>query len=235
MKESMEKWWKSRSAKDNYHSQLNTMRKKIEDARKTIADAKKSIEDLNATLSEQQQELRDAKYFNEIAKKYGDKERIQSTQTDIDKANKNINDTKSQIADKEKEIAEAQKGMFALQGYTQAAIENRAALKQLQSTMMEMIEAYAATGASNEQVAAHARQLAVGNILDSLLGRSSGAVVGDALLDRAGNVLDRGRQAVEPAGQLGDLTTVEAHRMTWPNPVKRSTSPMSSGTPRASC
>lgn len=159
MKESMEKWWKSRSAKDNYHSQLNTMRKKIEDARKTIADAKKSIEDLNTTLSEQQQELRDAKYFNEIAKKYGDKERIQSTQTDIDKANKNINDTKSQIADKEKEIAEAQKGMFALQGYTQAAIENRAALKQLQSTMMEMIEAYAATGASNEQVAAYARQL----------------------------------------------------------------------------
>ena len=159
MKESMEKWWKSRSAKDNYHSQLNTMRKKIEDARKTIADAKKSIEDLNATLSEQQQELRDAKYFNEIAKKYGDKERIQSTQTDIDKANKSINDTKSQIADKEKEIAEAQKGMFALQGYTQAAIENRAALKQLQSTMMEMIEAYAATGASNEQVAAYARQL----------------------------------------------------------------------------
>ena len=159
MKESMEKWWKSRSAKDNYHSQLNTMRKKIEDARKTIADAKKSIEDLNATLSEQQQELRDAKYFNEIAKKYGDKERIQSTQTDIDKANKNINDTRSQIADKEKEIAEAQKGMFALKGYTQAAIENRAALKQLQSTMMEMIEAYAATGASNEQVAAYARQL----------------------------------------------------------------------------
>lgn len=159
MKESMEKWWKSRSAKDNYHSQLNTMRKKIEDARKTIADAKKSIEDLNTTLSEQQQELRDAKYFNEIAKKYGDKERIQSTQTDIDKANKNINDTKSQIADKEKEIAEAQKGMFALRGYTQAAIENRAALKQLQSTMMEMIEAYAATGASNEQVAAYARQL----------------------------------------------------------------------------
>ena len=159
MKESMEKWWKSRSAKDNYHSQLNTMRKKIEDARKTIADAKKSIEDLNTTLSEQQQELRDAKYFNEIAKKYGDKERIQSTQTDIDKANKSINDTKSQIADKEKEIAEAQKGMFALQGYTQAAIENRAALKQLQSTMMEMIEAYAATGASNEQVAAYARQL----------------------------------------------------------------------------
>lgn len=159
MKDSMEKWWKSRSAKDNYHSQLNTMRKKIEDARKTIADAKKSIEDLNATLSEQQQELRDAKYFNEIAKKYGDKERIQSTQTDIDKANKNINDTRSQIADKEKEIAEAQKGMFALKGYTQAAIENRAALKQLQSTMMEMIEAYAATGASNEQVAAYARQL----------------------------------------------------------------------------
>lgn len=159
MKESMDKWWKTRSAKDNYHSQLNTMRKKIEDARKTIADAKKSIEDLNTTLSEQQQELRDATYFNEIAKKYGDKERIQSTQTDIDKANKSIKDTKSQIADKEKEIAEAQKGMFALQGYTQAAIENRAALKQLQSTMMEMIEAYAATGASNEQVAAYARQL----------------------------------------------------------------------------
>lgn len=159
MKESMDKWWKSRSAKDNYHAQLNTMRKKIEDARKTIADARKSIEDLNTTLSEQQQQLRDATYFNEIAKKYGDKERIKSTQTDIDKANKSINDTKSQIADKEKEIAEAQKGMFALQGYTQAAIENRAALKQLQSTMMEMIEAYAATGASNEQVAAYARQL----------------------------------------------------------------------------
>ena len=159
MNQALNKFWQNQDAQDKYHAQLNSMRKTIEDANKSIKDLTDDIWDLNNTLSEKENDLANQRYFQSVAKKYGDTSRERDIQVDIDKTTKEISDTKNSIADKEKEIAKTKEGMYALQGYTEAAINNRAALKALQSTMVDMINAYAASGASTEQLTAYAAQL----------------------------------------------------------------------------
>lgn len=159
MNQALNKFWQNQDAQDKYHAQLNSMRKTIEDANKSIKDLTDDIWDLNNTLSEKENDLANQRYFQSVAKKYGDTSRQRDIQVDIDKTTKDIADTKNSIADKEKEIAKTKEGVYALQGYTEAAINNRAALKALQSTMIDMINAYAASGASTEQLTAYAAQL----------------------------------------------------------------------------
>lgn len=159
MNQALNKFWQNQDAQDKYHAQLNSMRKTIEDANKSIKDLTDDIWDLNNTLSEKENDLANQRYFQSVAKKYGDTSRERDIQVDIDKTTKEISDTKNSIADKEKEIAKTKEGMYALQGYTEAAINNRAALKALQAAMIDMINAYAASGASTEQLTAYAAQL----------------------------------------------------------------------------
>ena len=159
MNQALNRFWQNQDAQDKYHAQLNTMRKTIEDAKKSIEDLTNDIWDLNNTLSEKQNDLANQKYFQSIAKKYGDTSRVRDIQVDIDKTTKEISDTQKSITEKTKEIAKTREGMYALQGYTEAAINNRAALKALQAAMIEMINAYAASGASTEQLTAYAAQL----------------------------------------------------------------------------
>ena len=159
MNQALNRFWQNQDAQDKYHAQLNTMRKTIEDAKKSIEDLGNEIWDLNNTLAEKQNDLTNQKYFQSVARKYGDNSRVRDIQVDIDKTSKEIADTQKSIAEKTKEINKTKEGMYALQGYTEAAINNRAALKALQATMIEMINAYAASGASTEQLTAYAAQL----------------------------------------------------------------------------
>lgn len=159
MNQALNRFWQNQDAQDKYHAQLNTMRKTIEDAKKSIEDLTDDIWDLNNTLSEKQNDLANQKYFQSVARKYGDTSRVRDIQVDIDKTTKDISDTQKSITEKTKEIAKTREGMYALQGYTEAAINNRAALKALQAAMIEMINAYAASGASTEQLTAYAAQL----------------------------------------------------------------------------
>ena len=159
MNQALNRFWQNQDAQDKYHAQLNTMRKTIEDAKKSIEDLTDDIWDLNNTLSEKQNDLANQKYFQSVARKYGDTSRVRDIQVDIDKTTKEISDTQKSITEKTKEIAKTREGMYALQGYTEAAINNRAALKALQAAMIEMINAYAASGASTEQLTAYAAQL----------------------------------------------------------------------------
>lgn len=159
MNQALNRFWQNQDAQDKYHAQLNSMRKTIEDAKKSIEDLTNDIWDLNNTLSEKQNDLANQKYFQSIARKYGDTSRVRDIQVDIDKTTKEISDTQKSITEKTKEITKTREGMYALQGYTEAAINNRAALKALQATMIDMINAYAASGASTEQLTAYAAQL----------------------------------------------------------------------------
>ena len=159
MTSALDKFWKNQDAQDKYHAQINSMRKTIEDAKKSIEDLGNEIWDLNNTLAEKQNDLANQKYFQSVARKYGDNSRVRDIQVDIDKTSKEIADTQKSIAEKTKEINKTKEGMYALQGYTEAAINNRAALKALQAAMIEMINAYAASGASTEQLTAYTAQL----------------------------------------------------------------------------
>lgn len=159
LKDSLSKFWQTIDAQDGYHTSLSALNKKVQDAKDKMNSLAKDISDLSSTLGEQEQRLRDAQYFNSVAKKYGDQQRIRSTQTDIDSAQNDIAKTQQSIADKKREIETTQQGMYALRGYSDAAIENRKALRDLQAASLDMIEAYAAQGHSTQEVAAFTAQL----------------------------------------------------------------------------
>lgn len=152
-------WWRSTTAQDNYRKSLNSLRKDVENTTKKIEDLRKENERLVADMRKNQQELHDAEFFNAVAKKYGDKEREQSTQLDIDEAKRKINEGQSKIADNNKEIDTLRAGQFALNGYTEAAIANREALRALQQQMVGLIQAYAAAGHSTQEVEAYTKAL----------------------------------------------------------------------------
>lgn len=153
------KWWQSTTAHDNYRKSLNSLRKDVENTTKKIEDLRKENEHLNADLKKNEQELHDAEFFNAVARKYGDQERIRSTQTDIDTAKQDIAEKRNKISDNANEMSKLEAGKFALQGYTEAAIANREALRSLQSQMIGLIEAYAAAGHSTQEVEAYTQSL----------------------------------------------------------------------------
>lgn len=153
------KWWQSTTAQDNYRKSLNSLRKDVENTTKKIEDLRKENERLNSDLKKNEQELHDAEFFNAVARKYGDQERIRSTQTDIDTAKQDIAEKRNKISDNANEMSKLQAGQFALQGYTEAAIANREALRSLQQQMIGLIEAYAAAGHSTQEVEAYTQSL----------------------------------------------------------------------------
>lgn len=153
------KWWQSTTAQDNYRKSLNSLRKDVENTTKKIEDLRKENERLNSDLKKNEQELHDAEFFNAVARKYGDQERIRSTQTDIDTAKQDIAEKRNKISDNANEMSKLQAGQFALQGYTEAAIANREALRSLQEQMIGLIEAYAAAGHSTQEVEAYTQSL----------------------------------------------------------------------------
>ena len=155
----LQSWWRSTTAQDNYHKGLNSLRKDVENTTSKIKNLRKENEKLASDMRRAQQELHDAEFFHAVAVKYGDEERMQSTQTDIDEAKQKINEGQSKIADNDKEISTLQAGQFALKGYTEAAIANREALRSLQSQMIGLIEAYAAAGHSTQEIEAYTQSL----------------------------------------------------------------------------
>lgn len=159
MKDAMNSFWGTTLAQDSYHKSLNSMKKDIQDTKSKIADLRKENDKLTADMLDDQQKLHDAQFFNAIATKYGDTERMGSTQTDIGTAKADIADKQAQIAANNKEAQSLQAGMYALDGYSDAAIKNRAALYDLQQQMVGLIENYAQTGASTQQVQEYTNQL----------------------------------------------------------------------------
>lgn len=147
------------TAADAYHSALNSINKKREDELSQIKDLIAKQRELNNSRKEDLVTARKAGIEKAISQKYGEVDRAadygQQEQTALDSAaakQKDIEATK-------KQADEIQAGIGKLDGYSQAAIDNRAALRDLESKMLDMISAYAATGKTQEQVRAYAARL----------------------------------------------------------------------------
>lgn len=147
------------TAADAYHSALNAINKKREDELKQIDDLIAKQKELNNSRKEDLITARKAGIEKSISQKYGETDRAadyaNQEQTALDSA-----------AAKQKDIAATkaqqdtiQAGIGTLTGFSQAAIDNRAALRDLESKMLDMVSAYAATGRSQEQVRAYAIKL----------------------------------------------------------------------------
>lgn len=147
------------TAADAYHSALNAINKKREDELKQIQDLITKQKELNNSRREDLTGARKAGIEKDISLKYGEVDRAadyaQQEQELLDSAaakQKDIDVSKTQQQT-------IQDGIGKLDGFSQAAIDNRAALRDLETKMLDMIGAYANTGASQEQVRAYAIKL----------------------------------------------------------------------------
>lgn len=147
------------TAADAYHSALNAINKKREDELNQIQELIAKQKELNNSRKEDLVGARKAGIEKDISVKYGEVDRAadyaQQEQALLDSAaakQKDIDVSKNQQQT-------IQDGIGKLTGFSQAAIDNRAALRDLESKMLDMISAYANTGASVEQVRAYAARL----------------------------------------------------------------------------
>ena len=147
------------TAADAYHSALNAINKKREDELKQIQDLIAKQKELNNSRKEDLVGAMKAGIEKDISVKYGEVDRAadyaQQEQSLLDSAAAKQKDI--DVSKVQQQTIEA--GIGKLTGFSQAAIDNRAALRDLESKMLDMISAYASTGASQERVRAYAAKL----------------------------------------------------------------------------
>ncbi|WP_346924986.1 phage tail tape measure protein [uncultured Arthrobacter sp.] len=146
-------------ATDEYQSALNAINKKREDELTQLTELRDKVKELNNERNKELITANKAKIEANISAKYGETDRQadyeNQAQTALDNAaakGKDIEATKTQAQT-------LQDGIGKLTGYSDAAIANREALRNLESKMIDMVSAYAATGASQEQVRMYAQRL----------------------------------------------------------------------------
>lgn len=146
-------------ATDDYHSALNAMAKKRDDELKQLDDLITSQKELNNARNEELINARKAGIEKDISMKYGEVDRAadyaQQEQEALDAAAAKQKDIEANNA----QVISLKAGIGELNGYSQAAIENREAVRNLEQKMLDMVVAYAATGASVDQVRAYAQRL----------------------------------------------------------------------------
>ena len=146
-------------ATDDYHSALNAMKKKRDDELAQLKALVVTQKELNNARKEDLITARKAGIEKAISIKYGEVDRAadyaNQEQTALDAAAAK----KIDIDANTKTSASLQAGIGNFKGYSDAAIANREALRNLEMKMTDMVVAYAATGKSQEQVRAYAQKL----------------------------------------------------------------------------
>lgn len=164
-------------ATDDYYSQLNSIAKKREDDLRTIQGQIDKQKELNNAREGDLVAARKAEIEAGISRKYGEGDRARDYEQQAEEARLAAAEKQKNIDVSRSEQAELERGMNALDGYSQAAIDNRNALRDLESKMLGMITAYAQTGASQQQVANYADNLTkVFGIQVSQMGYNQGSV-----------------------------------------------------------
>lgn len=147
------------SATDAYYSQLNSIKKQREDEIEQVRDLTAKIKELRNARAEDLITARKASIEAGISDKYGEYDRAADYRQQAQTANDAAAEKQRNIDASIKEQNEIRAGIGALTGYSDAAIRNREALRSLESKMNDMIVAYAATGASQQQVSNYAQAL----------------------------------------------------------------------------
>ena len=159
LKKAFTGYYRTSEAEDAYHSSLNKMRDAAKDAKKELTDLHQEIDKLNRTIAEDTVALKDAEMFGAIARKYGDTLRVEQYAAEANKYRSQIAENQGKIKENNSRSAEISRGLGNLDGFSKEAIENRANIRALQQDMMGLLEAYAATGATTQQLQMYADQL----------------------------------------------------------------------------
>ena len=146
-------------AVDDYHSALNAIKKKRDDDLKSLDDLIQKQKELNNERRSDLVDARKAGIEKNISTKYGEVDRAADYAAQEKSALDSAAAKQKDIQANNAQIASLRAGIGNLTGYSDAAIANRAALRDLESKMIDMISAYAATGKSQQQVAAYSAKL----------------------------------------------------------------------------
>lgn len=154
-----EKQYGVQKATDDYYSALNAINKKRDEELAQIDDLISKQKELNDEKAEELINARKAGIEKDISLKYGEVDRAadyaQQEQEALNAADAKHKDIQANNA----QIVSLRAGIGELNGYSEAAIANREAIRNLEQKMLDMVVAYAATGASTEQVRAYAQRL----------------------------------------------------------------------------
>lgn len=146
-------------ATDDYYSALNAITKKREEELSQLDDLIAKQKELNTSRDEDLVKARKAGIEKAISTKYGETDRAFDYATQEQEA---LNAAAAKQKDIDANVKTAntlRAGIDDFSSNTDAAIANREALRNLESKMLDMVSAYAATGASQEQVRAYAQKL----------------------------------------------------------------------------
>jgi TP901 family phage tail tape measure protein len=146
-------------ATDEYHTALNAINKKREDEIAQVADLITKQKELNDARKEELINARKAGIEKNISMKYGEVDRAADYGAQETKALDAAAAKQKDIDANNKQLVSLRAGIGQLNGYSDAAIANRAALRDLESKMTDMVVAYANTGASVDQVRVYAQNL----------------------------------------------------------------------------
>lgn len=146
------------SAKDEYYSVLNGINDRLKQQKDRVRELKEETARLTA---ERRVELNEAQKFenmSSLAGKHGNLDRAKDYQDQAKAMRERAKEMSSSISANKAEQSTIQAGIGNLNGYSQAAIDNRNELRQLEQAANKVPEAYASIGASAATVAAQTRQ-----------------------------------------------------------------------------
>lgn len=146
-------------ATDEYHSALNAINKKREEEIKQVTELRDKVRELNDERNKELISANKAKIEQNISVKYGEMDRAADYGQQATEALNRASAKQKEIDTANKEAATIEAGIGALTGYSDAAIANRAALRDLEMKTLDMIAAYAAQGHSIDEVRAYAQNL----------------------------------------------------------------------------
>ena len=146
------------SAKDEYYTVLNGINERLKAQKDRIRELTEETKRLNA---ERRVELNEASKYErmaDLASKHGNDERAKDYRDQAKAMRERANEMSTQISANKAEQSTIQAGIGNLKGYSQAAIDNRNELRQLEQAANKVPVAYASIGASTATVAAQTRQ-----------------------------------------------------------------------------
>jgi hypothetical protein len=146
-------WKRAFDIRFSGQSTLDDITSAFQDIADSTKDAKQNINDLQADLDSLTADKALQEYFLSVAIAYGDTLAAAQIQARLNKINGQIADTNEDLADAQSDANKT------LVGNSAAAIANRKTITSLVSTYQSHIQALAASGASQEELAAETARL----------------------------------------------------------------------------
>ena len=145
------------AARDEYYSVLNGINDRLKQQRDRIKDLREETRRLTA---ERRVEMNEASKFENmanIAERHGNVDRAKDYRDQAKAMRERANEMSSTISANKAEQSTIQAGIGNLKGYSQAAIDNRQELRQLEQAALKVPQAYASIGASASSVSNQTR------------------------------------------------------------------------------